>query len=139
MTYEAQDNAIRTKYSVDFAAGSNYPTSFPNSNDFTKPTNSPWVQFIIQDAGANQISMGDPGNNFHRHTGLLTLMIHTPINQGDALSLQIVDEISAIFRGWQDPTSRVFFRLPPFPRRIGPDGKWYQINLLCPFERDSLF
>ncbi len=93
----------------------------------------------MQDAGANQVSMGDPGNNFYRHNGILTLMIFTPLNQGDAEALQIADEVAAIFRGWQDLTSKVFFRTPPFVRRIGSEGKWYQANVLCPFERDSLF
>ena len=138
MTYETQDNAIRTRFDGLWTGGSNHPVAYPNA-EFVKPTNSPWLQFVMQDAGANQVSMGDPGNNFHRHTGLLTVMIFTPLNQGDAEALQIADEVGAIFRGWQDPTTKVFFRLPPFVRRIGAESKWYHVNLLCPFERDSLF
>lgn len=139
MTYEAQDNAIRTRFSTVYAGGTNHPVAYPNAEFKTQPVDDVWLRFVMQDAGANQISMGDPGNNFHRHTGLLTFMIFTPLNQGDAEALQVADEVAAIFRGWQDPTTRVFFRQPPFVRRIGADGKWYQVNLLCPFERDSLF
>lgn len=138
MTYEAEGNAIRTRFSVQWDLGSDHPTAYPNA-EFTKPTNSPWLKLIMDGAGARQVSMGDPGNNFHRHTGLLTFMIFTPLNQGDKEALAIADEVAAIFRGWQDPTTRVFFRLPPFVRKVGPEGKWYHINLLCPFERDSLF
>lgn len=139
MSYEAQDNAIRTRFSTQWALGSNHPVAYPNAELANKPADDVWLRFSVQDGGAAQISMGDPGNNFHRHTGIVTVMIFTPLNQGDAEALQVADEVAAIFRGWQDPTTRVFFRTPPFVRRIGEDGKWYHVNVLCPFERDTLF
>ena len=139
MSYEDQDNAIRGRFETQYAMGTNHPVAFANAKFENKPTASPWMQLWIQDAGANQASFGDPGNNFYRHVGLVTVMIFTPLNQGDAEALQLGDEVTAIFRGWQDPTTRVLFRLAPYVRRVGSDGKWYQVNALMPFERDSLF
>lgn len=138
MSYEAQDNALRTRFSTQYALGTNHPVAYPNA-EFTQPVDSPWLRFVVQDTEARQASMGDPGNNFYRHPGLVTVMIFTPLNQGDAEALQIADEVAAIFRNWQDPTTRVFFRRPPYVRRVGAESKWYHVNVLCPFERDTLF
>lgn len=138
MSYETQDNAIRSRFATLMAGGSGLPIAYPNV-EFTQPANTPWCRLHIQDTEANQVSMGNPGNNFYRHPGLVTVMIFTPLNQGDKEALAIADEVAAIFRNWQDPTTRVFFRRPPYVRRIGAESKWYHVNVLCPFERDTLF
>jgi hypothetical protein len=81
--------------------------------------------------------MGDPGNNVYRHNGVVTVMIFSPVNTGEKEALALADHATAVYRGWTGSGLR--FRRPPFVRQIGPDRKWYHLNVLCPFERDSFF
>lgn len=135
MSYESQHNAIRARFAAQW--GSTTPVAWPNV-DFTPPDNTAWVRLNVADADTRQASFGDPGNNVHRHTGLVTVMIFTPLGQGDKEALELADQAAAIFRGWQDSSSGVLFRSPPFVRQIGSEKKWFHLNLLCPFQRDSL-
>lgn len=134
MTWESQHNALRDRFDTQWA--NTTPIAWPNVT-FDPPDAAAWVRFVATDATARTASFGDPGNNVHRHTGLLTLMIFVPVNTGDKEALELADQASAIFRGWQDAASGLRFRQPPFVRQVGPDRKWYQVNVLCPFERDE--
>lgn len=136
MTWEAQHNAIRDRFNTQW--GATTPVKWPNVK-FTPPDGSPWVRLNVADADARQASFGDPGNNVHRHIGLVTVMIFTPLGQGDEEALELADQAAAIFRGWEDGTVGVRFRNPPYVRQIGEEKSWYHVNLLCPFERDTLF
>lgn len=137
MTYEAQDNALRARFEAQWDHA-NYPIAWPNV-EFTPPASTAWVRFAPADAGAEIASFGDPGNNVYRHSGLLTVMIFSPLNQGDGPALALADTAAAIFRGWTDAAVGLRVRQAPFIRRIGAEKSWYHVNVLIPFERDSHF
>lgn len=135
MTLSARHAAIRTRFK-DFWAGQP-PTQFPNQK-FTPPDNSTWMRLVIQDAGADWASMGDPGNNIVRNVGQVTVQIFAPSGDGEGLALEIADLALAVFRSWRDATTGLRFEVPPYVRQIGPDGKWYQINVVAPYRFDDL-
>jgi hypothetical protein len=66
-------------------------------------------------------------------------MIFAPLNKGDNAALLLADQAAAIFRGWQDATTRMRFREAPYVRQVGAEEKWYHVNVYAPFERDTLF
>ena len=132
MSYEAESNALRAQFETTWAAAT--VIAWENA-EFNPPDNASWVRFTTQHSTAFQASMGDPGNNFIRHPGVVTVMIFSPLNRGDKAALELADNAAAVFRGYQ--SAGVYFRSPPSIRRVGVDGKWYHINVVCPFERDT--
>lgn len=135
MTYQAQHNAIRTRFNAQW--GSTTPIAWPNVN-FTPPNNSAWVRFIVEDLDAAQASFGDPSNNIHRYIGQVVIMIFTPKGQGDNQARTLSETATGIFRGWSDTASGVLFRLAPFVRDVtNSEDKWMHLNVICPFQRDS--
>lgn len=138
MTYEAAHNAIRTRFNTQW--GATTPVAWPNAEfDARKLEGTDeWVRFRIDEASASWASMGDPGSNIKRTGGQVTLNIFTLGGQGDERALELVDLIMAIFTSWEDASTRVRFRVPPYARTVGNSGKWYQVNVIAPFERDAL-
>lgn len=134
MTYEAQHNAIRSRFNAQW--GSTTLVAWPSVN-FRPPSDAAWVRFSVEDVDAAQASFGDPTNNIHRYIGNVVIQVFTLKGTGDNQARQLADTASAIFRGWSDAASGVFFRLAPFVRDVPNEEKWFQLNVVCPFQRDS--
>ena len=136
MTYAAQHNALRARFNTEWAGAT--PIAWPNAR-FVPTNDAAWVRFAVKDGDVNTASIGGD-TNIHRHLGLLYVMVFTPLSSGDAAALTLADTAAAIFRGWQDPSSGVYFRSPPKATLIGVDeDTWYHANMIAPFERDSFF
>lgn len=135
MTYEATHNVIRTRFAAQW--GSTTTIAYANAEFRPPAADTSWVRLTILDSESDQVSMG--GNtNFYRHPGMIIVGIFTPLNGGDKLGLQYVDSVAAIFRSYRDASTglRIF---SPEIEQIGPEDKWYHINVRFYFERDSLF
>ena len=135
MSYEAQHNAIRTRLDTEWADRT--PVSYPNVPFEPPKSDSPWIRLTILDSPSFQASMGAE-QNIYRHPGIITVNIFTPLNRGDKQALVLADAVSAIFRSWRDPVTRIRFKDPDLAR-IGPDDKWYHVAVSVPFERDTAF
>ncbi len=133
MTLEAAHAALRQRFATGW--GSTTPVQWPNQR-FDIPETA-WVRFVIEDADVQWRSMGDPGNNRERHIGQVVVQIFVPRGDGEGVSVEYADTIKAIFRGWQDATSGVRFRVPPYARQAGTERKWYQVNVVAPYEFDD--
>lgn len=134
MTIEAAHNAIRARFETQW--GATTPVQYPNVK-FESPDESPWVRVAIIDADANWASMGVPGSNIERHRGQVTVQIFVPSGTGEGAATEYADQVKAIFRSWRDAPSGLRFLVPPYARTIGVDGKWYQVNVVAPFEFDD--
>jgi hypothetical protein len=136
MTYEAGNGAILARFNTVW--GTTTPIKWPNAS-FTPPVNGAWVAINIIDADAFNASFGDPGNNLSRHLGTIAVMIFTPLNTGNQLAYQLADQAAAVFRNWTDVTTRVKVRVAPFvrPATDQSERKWFQMNMVVPFERDD--
>lgn len=137
MSYETQHNALRSRFEAEW--GTETQVEWPNGPALDPPDTEAWVRFVVQDLDASQVSMGDPGNNVHRHEGAVVIMIFAPAGAGDQRALELADRAAAVFRGWQAPLTGLRFLRPPFVRRVGREQKWYHINVFCPFTRDEHF
>ena len=134
MTLAAAHASIRLRFTSQW--GVTTPVQEPNVK-FDAPETSPWVRLSIADADARWASMGAPGNNIERHLGQVTVSIFVPSGDGEGRALEYADQVKAIFRSWRDASTGVRFRVPPYARLIGVDGKWYQVNVVAPFEFDD--
>lgn len=134
MSYEAAHSAIRVRFATQW--GATTPSQMPGVK-FDAPDDEAWVRLNIDPAGASWASMGDPDNNVERNTGLVTVQVFVPSGEGEGQALELADQVRSVFRSWTDVTSRVRFRVPPFARKIGTEGKWHQINVVAPFEFDD--
>jgi hypothetical protein len=133
MTYAVVHAAIRARFETQWAATT--PVQWPNV-EFTIPDAS-WVRLNIAEAAAKWAGFGDPGNNPERNFGQVTVQIFVASGDGEGAGLAFADSVKTIFRSWRDATSGVRFLVPPYARQIGIDGKWYQINVVAPFQFDD--
>lgn len=133
MTLAAAHAAIRQRFSSQW--GATTPVQYP-SVVFDQPETS-WVRLNIDDADTRWASYGDPGNNVERHFGQVTVQIFVPSGEGEGGALELADQVKGIFRSWSDAASGVRFLVPPYARQVGVDGKWYQINVVAPFQFDD--
>lgn len=134
MTYVIANGAIRVRFEDRWDART--PAQMPNKK-FSIPTSGCWVRLKIANTGADRASMGDPGNNVERNIGQVTVQVFAPAGDGEGAALELADVVRDIFRDWVDNASGVRFRVPPYARQIGADGKWYQVNVIAPFEFDD--
>ena len=108
---------------------------YPNQK-FIVP-DAPWVRLNIVQAGSDWAGFGDPGNNPERNFGQVTIQIFTESGEGEGAGLALADTARGVFRQWRDAASGVRVLVPPYARQVGIDGKWYQINVVAPFQFDD--
>lgn len=101
------------------------------------PDSGAWARVTLRHATGRQATLrGATGERRFRRTGTLTVQIFTPHGEGltlnDTLSKIITDALEGV-----TTASGVIFR-DVRPNEIGPDGKWYQTNVLAGFEYDEV-
>jgi hypothetical protein len=123
---------LRAKYAT---IASLPPTEYPNET-FNKPSPATiWARFNILEGDEQQIDIGAPSKIF-RHSGILTVQVFAPLNNGAVSAIKVADAIADTFRNWCGVT--VTCRNASV-RSIGNDGfGWYQINITIPFHSDSI-
>lgn len=130
MTFEAQRAAIEQRFKAAWTAT---PVAWPNVA-FTPPDPpAPWVRLHIQDAMADQVSLGP--TSLDRYSGVVYIMIFVVLGQGLAEARRLADLAAPIFRKqiFDGVTCAV-----PYLRDIGPDAPFYHVNLLVPFLYDAV-
>ena len=137
MTLDVAHAAIRQRFATIWDAGPPQPAvQYPNV-EFTAPDDASWVRLIISTSGNERASLGDPGNNVDRNFGQVTMQIFTLAGVGEGEALGLADKAKGVFRDWEDAVSGVRFLVPPYARLVGGEGKWYQINVVAPFQFDD--
>jgi len=134
MSYAAAHAAIRQRFETEW--GSTTSVQYPNKK-FEAPDDASWVRLNIAEATARWASFGDPDNNTERNLGQVTVQIFVASGEGEGEALELADQARSVFRSWRDASSGVRFRVPPYARVIGVDKKWYQINVVAPFQFDD--
>lgn len=100
---------------------------------------SEFIRFSILNGSQEQASIGAAASQY-RNTGIISIGIFTGAADvtGSKRARQVADVVAAIFRG------KVFGNPPIICRgasitNIGPDGKFYHIDVSIPFQRDEVF
>lgn len=76
------------------------------------PDGSAFVQVQYPFGREEQMSVGDPGNNWFREEGALRLVVNTPAGDGVAVAAALADELRALFRNKRFDGVRTFEAQP---------------------------
>ena len=121
-----------------FAAGWNGLTNvaWPDTT-FTPPNNATFVRFDCRQNSGAQASIGDPGNNRFRHTGIVTIQVFQPMGNSSKDARAKAAAALDIFQGSETENGIHFFDVQA--RQIGDDQNgYYQINVLASFRYDQV-
>jgi hypothetical protein len=109
----------------------------PTAGDFP-PKDAAWARMIIRHNAATQAALSSSADRRRfRKFGILTISIFTPLQGGQGLGLaeELGKVARAAFEG-KSTASGVWFRDARI-NEIGPDGPWFQVNVLAEFEYDE--
>lgn len=133
MSTQLINAAIRSRFNTLVTTAMSLPTQFENDGDFSAPETALWARLSILPATGNQHSIGDPGNNVFRDSGLMIVSLFYPFGKGDKPIYDMVDMIRPLFQSRTE--DGVTYRTP-VPQRIGRAGKWWQVNVTVPWQSD---
>lgn len=103
-----------------------------NNTRKSPPKSGRWIRFNILNGEGNQVSIGS--TPLHRNAGLVSVQIFVKKGVGASQSYQLVDLIVAAFKRKQ--LDSVQFRTPSV-LEVGEIDEWFQVNVTCPFYRNS--
>lgn len=114
-----------------------YPCHYPD-RPFTPPTDAtPWARITVRHSGGGQGSLaGALGKVKWGRTGRVTVQIFTAPGTGLSTADDLAKLVANAFEGVATPRG-VWFR-NVHPVEVGPDGGWYQVNVLADFEYDEV-
>ena len=133
MTFEQLFNAIRNRFETQVATPQSVFTVYPNTKH-KLPESGMWVQFSVLPGEDIQVDVGT--QNRYRTTGIALANIFCPWETGEQDALVLADQIKTAFRGVTD--AGVTYRTPSVQVIGRTAGKWWQINVSCPWYADDL-
>ena len=137
MSAVKENTAIRTLFNAGWAGAT--PVAYPNE-PFTPPEDAAYAVLSINADDAFQHEIGGPNLTF-RHPGLIFIMIFSPPDEGNNAALVLADTAATIFRRKSSTIvdGRILYRAPSIETIGITDEGWYQVNVIIPYIRDSLF
>lgn len=132
MSYAAERNAVMSRFNMLWNGRTKI--AVPNLK-FDQPAGEAWVMVSIANGEATQRSIGNPGNNVHRHLGVIFVQCFVPLGTDTLVARQLADDAAAIFRNARFDGIRCY---AASVAEVGPDENWFQVNMSCPFQRDEL-
>lgn len=133
MSYDATLETIRTRFKTEIATAHNLPTQYDNHLKI-KQTDL-WCRMTVLFGDSFQASIGSPGSNRFRDTGVMVAQLFLPNGKGEKDIWVMAGYIKAAFRAVS--VSGVKFRVPS-AKRIGRNGNFLQVNVSCPFYVDEI-
>ena len=138
MSFQLERQAIETKAATD------WPTLQPGVDIFFDnvpegPVNPgvKYARLFILPADSNQITLENGNGSLHRAAGVIMVQCFAPLGKGTKEALDMADSVATIFRNAR-LTNGVLCRSP----RRDPGratGSHYQVNVIVPFQRDTLY
>lgn len=129
--YEDIGNSARTRFRDQVETPQGIAVVYDNGPD-THPDDILWAMWTVLPTTTNQVTVGL--NATYRTIGIAVAQIFQPIEQGDQQALQLADIVADAFRAQQQDSLRF---LVPSVSVIGRRGKWWQVNVSCPFQCDT--
>lgn len=135
MTYETERVTIVTAFKTAWEAGSNLPVQWENQA-FDPPTDGGiFVSLSILRGQSAHAGMVGAGVAMYRHPGTVQVDVSIAQGKGTRVGLELVDEISLIFRG--KIISGIIFRAPDIRRMLEPETSRIRFIISFPFHRDA--
>ncbi len=133
-TFQAIEDAIRTRFNTQITISQNVTTLFDNQ-DNEPPTTGRWIRFTVTPGETEQVELGS--SKRFRQFGIAVAQIMDEIGKGTKNINLLINAIntSGIFRSVS--VGGVVYRTPSV-LRVGRVGNYYQVNVLIPFYADDV-
>ncbi len=123
----------RQVYTAWKTANPTYPMLFEDRPGDKPGTSTPWARVSIRHNQGDQEALSNPiGQNLFFRDGLLTVQIFTPMGAGLHSADTLAKVIADALEGRSTPGG-VWFRRVRI-KEIGPDGAFFQLNVIGEFE-----
>lgn len=133
-TWQAIEDAIRSRFNTQITIGKNVTTLFDNQ-DIEPPTIGQWIRFTVTPGETEQVEFG--ASKRFRQFGMAVAQVYDEIGKGTQAINLLINAIntSGIFRSVS--AGGVVYRAPSI-LRVGRVGNYYQVNTLIPFYSDDV-
>lgn len=89
-----------------------------------------WVRVVVHNTESVQETLGPVGNRKFQRTGEIAIQIFVPVDRGTADADTLAMQARAIFEGARFSGVCCYAGLA---REIGPDGRWFRVDVTIPF------
>lgn len=101
------------------------------------PTVAPWARVSLRHLSGRQASLaGGSGKRRYDRDGLITVQIFVPSGEGLLEAYNLAKIVADAFEG-AATASQVWFRDVRI-NEVGPDGSWFQVNVVAGFTYDEI-
>lgn len=126
-------NAIQSQFLQEF--NGEFPIELDNQKGGTPPDNSDWVRLSVRFRTGMRATLGARGNRKFTRSGVATVQVFVPIETAtdtiDELSQRILDHFDG------ETLGQLWFTECDI-RSVGPSGKWFQTNVILPFNFEDI-
>lgn len=126
-TFAAAKESIIQQFVTDWGANSAYTI---DNEEFTPPTNAPWVRVAVRHVASQQTSLGAVGNRKFDREGLVLIQVFGRLDRGTNAVDDLAEKALAIYEG--KSIDKIWFTSTVI-REVGPLEGWYQISLDAQF------
>ena len=131
-SFATRSNEIRTRFSTLVEVPENLPTGYDNDLRFTIPETGVWARVSVVWGPSSLQDIGSVKRT--RNSGTLHIELYNELGRGDKSLLDLIDFIVPLFRS--KDISGILYRDPEV-LSLGQGGKFFRVDLLCPFEYDD--
>jgi len=118
-------------------ASTGYQIVWPNKRHEKPSTVAPWARVFVRHVLGGQATLSNAdGVRRWRRQGFLTIQVFVPSAQGLPPALALAKIAADAYEGSSTP-SGVWFRNVRL-NEVGPDGDWFQVNVIADFEYDEV-
>lgn len=107
-----------------------------DNEKYDPPDDQAWMRFTVRHTVMGQETLGGEGNRKFRRLGIAVTQIFTPIDQGVSEADTLAQLVKNVFEGVRLTGTTVRF-LDVQIIEVGPENKWYQVNVEANFEYDE--
>jgi hypothetical protein len=119
-------------------ASAQLPVLYPDTKSLPPTTGAGWARISVQHGSGGQATLSnESGRKRYRRTGIVFVQIFTDRGDGMVLADELATITKNAFEGVATNPGRVtFYRVRV--REVGPDGQWFQTNVLADFDYDEV-
>ena len=134
MSFAAERAAIETRFAQQWMDGGAPRTPIGwDGQPFDPPESGPSVRLTIVNGQGLNKSMGTPGTNIVRHSGVVMIQIFSP-SAGTAPIRELLDHLEPIFTNWR--SGQILFRSMSVSS-LEVDPPFRMMTASFPFQRDA--
>lgn len=140
-TLKAARTAILQRWVDEWVVGADARTAYTFENEKSAPPEAvaaaafgtdtgAWVRLTVRNTFSQQETLGPPGGRKYERRGDIHIQIFVPVDRGTADADTLAMAARAVYEGAKFGGIACYAGLP---KEVGPDGRWFQVNVVIPF------